>query len=44
VTAYVNNIENTRRITQSNANATLGTQSGLATPPRTYGIRIGGRF
>lgn len=44
VTAFVNNIENNRRITQSNANATLGTQSGLATPPRTYGIRIGGKF
>ena len=44
VTAFVNNIENKRRITQSNVNATLGTQSALATAPRTYGVRIGGRF
>ena len=44
VTAYVNNIEDTRRITQSNANATLGTQSALATAPQTYGIRVGAKF
>lgn len=44
VTAYVNNIENTRRITQSNQGNALGTQSGIATAPRTYGIRIGGKF
>ena len=44
VTAFVNNIENKRRITQSNVNATLGTQSALATAPRTYGIRVGAKF
>lgn len=44
VTAFVNNIENTRRLTQSNVNNSLGTQSGVATAPRTYGIRLGGRF
>ncbi|UVO51046.1 TonB-dependent receptor [Sphingomonas sp. SUN019] len=44
VAAFVNNIEDKRRITQSNVNATLGTQSAIATAPRTYGIRIGGRF
>lgn len=44
LTAFVNNIENTRRITQSNANATLGTQSALATAPRTYGLRVGVKF
>ncbi len=44
VTAYVNNIENTRRITQSNVNGSLFTQSALATAPRTYGLRVGMRF
>ena len=44
VTAYINNIEDQRRITQSNVNATLGTQSAIATAPRTYGVRIGGKF
>ncbi|KQS03779.1 hypothetical protein ASG11_05580 [Sphingomonas sp. Leaf357] len=44
VTAFVNNIEDKRRITQSNVNGTLSTQSAIATAPRTYGIRIGGRF
>jgi iron complex outermembrane recepter protein len=44
VTASVNNIENTRRITQSNANGTLLTQSALATAPRTYSLRVGARF
>lgn len=41
---FVNNIENKRRITQSNVNATLLTQSAVSTPPRTYGIRVGARF
>ncbi|MEG3124185.1 TonB-dependent receptor [Sphingomonas sp. GB1N7] len=41
---FVNNIENHRRITQSNVSGALSTQSGLSTAPRTYGIRIGGRF
>ncbi|MEY2942610.1 MAG: hypothetical protein RLY97_624 [Pseudomonadota bacterium] len=44
ITAFVNNIENKRRMTQSNVNGTLGTQSAIATAPRTYGIRIGARF
>ena len=44
VTAYVNNIEDTRRITQSNVNATLGTQSGVASAPRTFGVRVGAKF
>ena len=44
VTGFVNNIENTRRITQSNVNATLSTQSAIATAPRTYGLRIGAKF
>ena len=44
VTAFVNNIENKRRITQSNVNATLGTQSALATAPRTFGLRVGAKF
>ena len=44
VSAFVNNIENKRRITQSNVNATLGTQSALATAPRTYGVRVGAKF
>jgi iron complex outermembrane receptor protein len=44
ITAFVNNIENTRRITQSNANPTLLIQSALATAPRTYGIRVGAKF
>ena len=41
---FVNNIENHRRITQSNVSNTLGTQSAISTPPRTYGLRIGARF
>ena len=44
VTAYINNVENTRRISQSNVNATLGTQSAIASAPRTYGLRIGAKF
>ncbi len=44
VTAYVNNIENTRRLAQANVNLSVGTMTGLATAPRTYGIRIGGKF
>jgi iron complex outermembrane recepter protein len=44
ITAFVNNIEDKRRITQSNVNATLSTQSAIATAPRTYGVRIGARF
>ena len=44
VTAFVNNIEDKRRITQSNVNATLFTQSAVATAPRTYGLRIGAKF
>ncbi|NIJ07307.1 iron complex outermembrane receptor protein [Sphingomonas vulcanisoli] len=44
VTAFVNNIENKRRLTQSNTNGTLNTQSGLATAPRTFGVRLGARF
>ena len=44
LTAYVNNIENTRRLTQSNINNSLSTQSGVATAPRTYGIRAGAKF
>ena len=44
LTAFANNIENTRRITQSNVNGTLFTQSAVATAPRTYGLRVGARF
>ncbi|WP_428630158.1 TonB-dependent receptor [Sphingopyxis sp.] len=44
VTAYVNNIENTRRLAQANVNLSVGTMTGLATAPRTYGLRIGGKF
>ena len=44
ITAFVNNIENRRRLTQSNINNALGTQSGVATAPRTYGIRAGAKF
>ena len=44
VTAFVNNIEDKRRITQSNVNASLLTQSALATAPRTFGLRVGARF
>jgi iron complex outermembrane recepter protein len=44
VTAFVNNIEDKRRLTQSNLNASLSTQSGLATAPRTFGLRVGARF
>ena len=44
VTGFINNIENLRRITQSNVNATLGTQSAIATAPRTYGVRVGAKF
>jgi iron complex outermembrane receptor protein len=43
-TLYVNNIEDKRRITQANVNAGLGTQSALASAPRTYGLRLGMRF
>ena len=43
-TVFVNNIENERRLTQSNVSSSLGTQSGVATAPRTYGIRLGARF
>ena len=43
-TAFVNNIEDKRRISQSNANGTLNIQSAVATAPRTYGLRIGARF
>ena len=41
---FVNNIEDKRRITGSNLNSSLGTQSAVATAPRTYGVRVGGRF
>ena len=41
---FVNNIENTRRISQSNTNGTLSTQSAIATSPQTYGLRIGAKF
>jgi iron complex outermembrane receptor protein len=44
VTAFINNIENKRRITQSNVNATLNTQSAISTAPRTFGLRVGARF
>ena len=44
LTAFVNNIENTRRISQSNVNGTLFTQSAIATAPRTYGLRVGAKF
>ena len=44
VTASVNNIENKQRISQSNFNGSLFTQSALATAPRTYGLRVGARF
>ena len=44
VTAFVNNIENKRRITQANINASLGTMSAIATAPRTYGLRVGAKF
>lgn len=41
---FANNIENKRRITQSNLNGTLFTQSAVSTAPRTYGIRLGAKF
>ena len=44
ITAFINNIEDKRRITQSNVNATLGVQSAVATAPRTFGLRIGAHF
>lgn len=44
ITAFVNNIENTRRISQANANLSLGTVTAIATAPRTYGLRVGGHF
>ena len=44
VTAFVNNIEDKRRISQSNVNATLSTQSAIASAPRSYGIRLGAKF
>lgn len=44
ISAYVNNIEDQRRITQANANAGLGTVTAITTAPRTFGLRIGGRF
>jgi iron complex outermembrane receptor protein len=43
-TVFVNNIENERRITQSNQNGNLSTQSALASAPRTFGLRVGLRF
>ena len=44
LTAYVNNIESNRRLTQSNVNNSLGTQSATSAAPRTYGIRAGAKF
>ena len=44
ITAFINNIENERRISQSNVNGTLGTQSAVASAPQTYGLRIGAKF
>lgn len=44
VSAFINNIENERRITQSNVNATLFTQTAVATAPRTFGVRFGAQF
>ena len=44
VTAYINNIEDTRRISQSNVNGTFSTQTAIATAPQTYGVRVGAKF
>ncbi|UAJ12571.1 TonB-dependent receptor [Glacieibacterium megasporae] len=44
LTAFINNIEDKRRITQSNVNATLNVQSAVASAPRTFGVRVGARF
>lgn len=44
ISTYVNNIEDERRISQSNINGSLTTQSALATAPRVYGVRIGTKF
>ena len=43
-TVFVNNIEDTRRLSQSNVNGSLSTQSGIAGPPQTYGLRLGAKF
>ena len=43
-TAFVNNIEDTRRLSQSTVNGSLSTQTGISGPPRTYGLRLGGKF
>lgn len=43
-TAFVNNIEDNRRMTQSTVNGSLSTQTGISGPPRTYGIRFGAKF
>jgi iron complex outermembrane recepter protein len=44
LTAFVNNIENKQRLSQSNVNGSLLTQSAVATAPRTFGLRVGVRF
>ena len=43
-TLFVNNIENTRRLSQALTNGGLGTQVGISGPPRTYGLRVGAKF
>lgn len=43
LSAYVNNIENKRRLAQVGTN-NLGTQTGVTGDPRTFGIRAGQRF
>ncbi len=44
VSAFVNNIENKRRLLVATTNQGIGTLSGITSDPRTYGIRVSGRF
>ena len=44
ISGFINNIEDKRRITQSNLNNSFNIQTALATAPRTYGVRVGARF
>ena len=43
-TAFVNNIENNRRLTFAQYAQATTIQVGNSEPPRTYGIRLGGHF
>jgi iron complex outermembrane receptor protein len=44
ITAFVNNIENNRRLTFAQYAQATNIQVGNSEPPRTYGIRLGGHF